>query len=82
MRARPQIRERLLCSKLRRWARIGSSPHIYSNSSVFAARRNYSRLGGIGFVLVPRTCSAVKVGDNSGHESGRRQPGHRSRARG
>ena len=44
MRARPEICERLLCSKLRHWARIGSSPHLHSNGSVSAARRNYSRL--------------------------------------
>ena len=44
MHARPEISERLLCSKLRHWARIGSSPHLYSKASVSAARRNYSRL--------------------------------------
>jgi hypothetical protein len=44
MRARPEIRERLLCTKLRRWARIGSNPHLYSNCSASRARRNYARL--------------------------------------
>jgi len=44
MHARPEIRERLLCSKLRHWARIGSNPQIYAKSSVSRARRNFSRL--------------------------------------
>ena len=44
MRARPEIRERILCAKLRRWARIGSSPHLYPNCSVSNARRNYAKL--------------------------------------
>jgi len=44
MHARPEIRERILCAKLRRWARIGSSPHLYPNCSVSNARRNYARL--------------------------------------
>jgi len=44
MHARPEISERLLCAKLRRWAQIGSNPHIYPKSSVSRARRNFSRL--------------------------------------
>ena len=44
MHARPEIRERLLCSKLWRWARIGSNPHLYSNCSASRARRNYAKL--------------------------------------
>jgi hypothetical protein len=44
MRARPEIRERILCAKLRRWARIGSSPYLYPNCSVSNARRNYAKL--------------------------------------
>ena len=44
MHARPEISERLLCAKLRRWARIGSSPHLYSKASVSGARRNFARL--------------------------------------
>ena len=44
MRARPEVRERILCAKLRRWALIGSSPHAYPNCSVSRARRNYARL--------------------------------------
>ncbi len=44
MRARPEISDRLLCAKLRYWARIGSNPQIYEKGSVSRARRNYSRL--------------------------------------
>jgi hypothetical protein len=44
MRARPEISERLLCAKLRYWARIGSNPHLYPNRSVANARRNYAKL--------------------------------------
>jgi hypothetical protein len=44
MRARPEISERLLCAKLRYWARVGSNPQIYAKSSVSNARRNYAKL--------------------------------------
>lgn len=44
MHARPEIRERILCAKLRKWARIGSNPHLYTNCSVSNARRNYAKL--------------------------------------
>ena len=36
MRARPEISDRLLCAKLRYWARIGSNPQIYEKGSVSA----------------------------------------------
>lgn len=44
MRARPQVKTYLLITKLRHWARIGSSPSAYPNCSASIARRNYARL--------------------------------------
>jgi hypothetical protein len=44
MRARPEIRERLLAAKLRRWALIGGNPTAFPNCSASRARRNYARL--------------------------------------
>jgi hypothetical protein len=44
VRARPEIRERLLATKMQKWAYIGRSPWAYPNYSPTRARRNYSRL--------------------------------------
>ena len=44
MRARPEIRERLLAIKLQRWALIGKNPRAFPNCSASRARRNFSRL--------------------------------------
>jgi len=46
MRARPEIRERLLAAKMKRWALIGRSPYVHPNCSPTRARRNFSRLLG------------------------------------
>jgi hypothetical protein len=44
MHARPEIQERLVAAKLKRWAIIGRCPSAYPNSSLSRARRNYARL--------------------------------------
>ena len=44
MRAKPQLREHLLATKMKRWALIGRCPAAYPNCSPARARRNYSRL--------------------------------------
>ena len=44
MRARPEIRERLLAKKLQKWALIGSHPTAFPNCAASRARRNYARL--------------------------------------
>ena len=44
MRAKPQLREHLLATKMKRWALIGQHPHAYPNCSPAKARRNFSRL--------------------------------------
>jgi hypothetical protein len=44
MRARPEIRERLLAKKLQKWALIGSHPTAFPSCSASRARKNYSRL--------------------------------------
>jgi hypothetical protein len=44
MRAKPQLREHLLATKLKRWASIGRCPAAYPNCSPSKARKNYSRL--------------------------------------
>jgi hypothetical protein len=44
MRAKPQLREHLLATKMKRWASIGRCPAAYANCSPARARRNYSRL--------------------------------------
>ena len=44
MRARPQIRERLLAAKMKRWALIGRNPSVFPNCPASRARRNFSRL--------------------------------------
>ena len=44
MRARPEVREHLLATKMRKWAMIGRHPSAYSNCSPARARRNFSRL--------------------------------------
>jgi len=44
MRAKPQLREHLLATKMKKWAIIGRCPSAYPNCSVARARRNFSRL--------------------------------------
>jgi hypothetical protein len=44
MRAKPQLREHLLATKMKRWALIGRCPSAYPNCSAARARRNFSRL--------------------------------------
>lgn len=44
MHARPEIQERLVAAKLKRWASIGRCPSAYPNNSCVRARRNFSRL--------------------------------------
>jgi hypothetical protein len=44
MRAKPQLREHLLATKMKKWASIGRCPSAYPNFSAGRARRNYSRL--------------------------------------
>jgi hypothetical protein len=44
MRAKPQLREHLLATKMKRWAIIGRCPSAYPNCSPARARRNFSRL--------------------------------------
>lgn len=44
MRARPEIRERLLAAKMMRWAMVGRRPAAYPNISPSRARKNFSRL--------------------------------------
>lgn len=44
MRAKPQLREHLLATKMKRWALIGRCPSAYPNCSPERARRNLSRL--------------------------------------
>jgi hypothetical protein len=44
MRAKPQLREHLLATKMKRWAIIGRCPTAYPNCSPARARRNFSRL--------------------------------------
>jgi hypothetical protein len=44
MRAKPQLREHLLATKMKRWAIIGRCPTAYPNCSPSRARRNYARL--------------------------------------
>ncbi len=44
MHARPEVREHLLATKMRKWALIGQHPAAYPNCSPAQARRNFSRL--------------------------------------
>ena len=44
MRAKPELREHLLATKMKRWASIGRCPAAYPNCSPARARRNYARL--------------------------------------
>jgi hypothetical protein len=44
MRAKPQLREHLLATKMKKWAIIGRCPAAYTNCSPARARRNFSRL--------------------------------------
>ena len=46
MRAKPQLREHLLATKMKKWAIIGRCPSAYPNCSPARARRNFSRLMG------------------------------------
>ncbi len=44
MRAKPQLREHLLATKMKKWALIGRCPSVYPNCLPSRARRNYARL--------------------------------------
>jgi hypothetical protein len=44
MHARPQIREKLIELKLRRWCRIALDPKYYPGCTAAQARRNFWRL--------------------------------------
>ena len=44
MRARPQLRQHLLATKLKRWALIGRNPTAFPNCPVSRARKNFARL--------------------------------------
>lgn len=44
MHARPELREHLLATKMRKWAMIGRHPNAFPNCSASRARRNYARL--------------------------------------
>jgi hypothetical protein len=44
MRAKPQLREHLLATKMKRWASIGRCPTAYPSCSLSQARRDYARL--------------------------------------
>jgi hypothetical protein len=44
MHARPEVREHLLATKMRKWALIGQHPAAYPNCSPARARRNFARL--------------------------------------
>ncbi len=44
MRAKPQLRQHLLATKMKRWAQIGRSPSAYSNYRSVQARKNFARL--------------------------------------